>query len=78
MGVASRRQAEKLIKQGMIRVDGKMVSENVPVNNDSKIKVSAKTGMYTPVKEHSRIWLFHKPRDMVTTHYDPNGRVTVF
>ena len=62
MGVASRRMAEKLISQGMVYVDGKPVSHNVPVNNESKIKVSAKSGMYTPVKEQSRIWLFHKPR----------------
>lgn len=34
--------------------------------------------MYTPVKEGTRIWLFHKPREMITTHNDPNGRVTVF
>lgn len=34
--------------------------------------------MYTPVKENTRVWLFHKPREMVTTHFDPNGRVTVF
>ena len=34
--------------------------------------------MYTPVKEGTRIWLYHKPREMITTHYDPNGRITVF
>lgn len=34
--------------------------------------------MYTPVHQNTRIWLFHKPRNMVTTHFDPQGRVTVF
>ncbi len=34
--------------------------------------------MYTPVKEGTRIWLYHKPREMITTHFDPNGRITVF
>ena len=34
--------------------------------------------MYTPVKENTKIWLFHKPRKMMTTHFDPQGRVTVF
>lgn len=33
MGVASRRMAEKLIAQGMIQVDGKIVDSNVPVND---------------------------------------------
>ena len=42
------------------------------------IKVGAKTGMYTPMKENTRIWVYHKPREMVTTHFDPQGRVTVF
>lgn len=78
LGVASRRHAEKLISQGMIQVDGKTVSSNVPVDGQSQIRVTSKTGMYTPVKEGTRIWLFHKPRGMVTTHYDPQGRVTVF
>ena len=78
MGVASRRQAEKLIGQGMIQVDGKVVESNVPVSANSKIQVGAKTGMYTPVKESTRIWLFHKPRGMITTHHDPAGRLTVF
>jgi len=78
MGVASRRMAEKLIAQGMIYVDGKKVDSNVPVTDENKIKVSAKTGMYTPVKQGTRVWLFHKPRNMVTTHYDPQGRTTVF
>lgn len=40
--------------------------------------VGAKTGMYTPMKEGTKIWLFHKPRHMVTTHFDPQGRITVF
>ena len=30
------------------------------------------------MKENTRIWLFHKPMNMVTTHSDPQGRVTVF
>jgi len=34
--------------------------------------------MYTPVKEDTRVWLFHKPREMITSHMDPRGRVTVF
>lgn len=34
--------------------------------------------MYTPIKENSRIWLFNKPQKLVTTHFDPQGRPTVF
>jgi len=78
MGICSRRMAEKLISQGMVKVDGKTADSNLSVSNLNHIQVAAKTGMYTPVKEDTRIWLFHKPRELVTTQYDPQGRITVF
>ena len=62
----------------MATLDGKKVDSNVPVSSTNLIQVSAKTGMYTPVKENTRIWLFNKPQQLVTTHYDPEGRNTVF
>lgn len=62
----------------MVKVDGKLIEDNRSVSNQNLIQISAKTGMYTPVKENSKIWLFHKPQNMVTTHYDEFGRVTVF
>jgi hypothetical protein len=45
----------------MVKVDGKVVDSNVPVNNLNLIQVGAKTGMYTPIKENTRIWLYNKP-----------------
>ena len=78
MGVCSRRQAEQLIATKMVKVDGKMVETNVPVSNGNLIQVGAKTGMYTPVKENTRIWLYNKPTKLVTTQYDPQGRTTIF
>lgn len=41
------------------------------VTNQNLLQVSAKTGIYTPVKENTKIWLYHKPREVVTTHSDP-------
>ena len=78
MGICSRRVAERLIEQGMVQVDGKIIQDNVSVTNANLLQVSAKSGIYTPVKENTRIWLFHKPQNIVTTHFDPQGRVTVF
>jgi len=78
MGICSRRVAEELIERGMIKVDGKIIKENMKVTNENLLQVSSKTGVYTPVKENTRIWLFHKPMNMVTTHHDPQGRLTVF
>ena len=48
------------------------------VNSSNLVQISAKTGMYTPIKENTKIWLFHKPRYSVTTHFDTEGRITVF
>ena len=39
MGVASRRQSEKLISQGMVKVDGQIVNSNVPVTEDNVIQL---------------------------------------
>jgi len=71
MGVCSRRQAEQMIGRNMVKVDGKVVESNVPVSGENLIQVGAKTGMYTPIKENTRIWLYNKPQKLVTTHYDP-------
>ena len=71
MGVCSRRQAELMIERKMVKVDGKVVDSNVPVSNVNLIQVGAKTGMYTPIKENTRIWLYNKPQKLVTTHFDP-------
>lgn len=62
----------------MVKVDGKVVDSNVPVTSTSHIQVGAKTGMYTPIADKTRVWLFNKPQKLVTTHFDPQGRPTVF
>jgi len=71
MGVCSRRQAEKLMEAGMVKVDGKVVTENCPVTSNNIIEVKAKTGHVVPVKQDTRVWLYNKPMGMVTTHRDP-------
>jgi 16S rRNA U516 pseudouridylate synthase RsuA-like enzyme len=48
------------------------------VTNQNLIQVKAKTGIYTPVKENTKIWLYHKPRYLVSTHFDPMKRHTIF
>ena len=62
----------------MVKVDGQKIEQNMQVTNQNLLQISAKTGLYTPVKENTRIWLFHKPSDLVTTHSDERGRPTVF
>jgi 23S rRNA pseudouridine2605 synthase len=75
-GVCSRREAEKLIEEGVVKVDG--VSVRTPAFNvtpDQKISVR---GKLLAQPEAARLWLYNKPRGLITSHKDPEGRPTVF
>lgn len=75
-GLCSRREAEDWIAAGRVAVDGKVLTTPaVTVGPESRIVVD---GQPLPVKERTRLWLFHKPRGLVTTTSDPEGRPTVF
>lgn len=74
-GVASRRAAEQLIAAGRVRVNGRIVTEpgtKADAHND-RIEVDGKR----VVSEQPVYYLLHKPRDVVTTLSDPEGRPTV-
>ncbi|MGH7657538.1 MAG: S4 domain-containing protein, partial [Gemmatimonadales bacterium] len=74
-GVASRRAAEKLITDGVVRVDGHVAELGSRVDPDrQKITVNGRA-----VRLVERRWLaFHKPLGVVTTASDEQGRPTVF
>ena len=75
-GIASRREAERMIEAGRVRVNGKVIdSPALNVTAKDKIVVDGK-----PVGEPDppRIWLYHKPTGLVTTERDEKGRETVF
>ena len=75
-GVASRREAEKLIEQGIVTVDGKLVTTPaLKVTPDMLIRVD---GVKVGAPDRVRVWRYHKPAGLVTTHKDPQGRPTVF
>ena len=73
-GVASRRAAEELIREGKVRVDGAVATLGSKVDPDRhRITVSGR-----PVKLQARRWLaFHNPLGVVTTASDEEGRRTV-
>lgn len=75
-GIASRREAEKLIAAGRVAVDGKtLTSPALNVTPKSRITVDGK-----PIasQEATRLWRYHKPSGVITTARDPQGRPTVF
>ncbi len=75
-GVCSRRQAEALIAEGKVKVDGRVLDTPAfLVTGDENILVE---GAPLPARERTRLWLFHKPRGSVTTNRDPQGRRTIF
>ncbi|MDP6389266.1 MAG: pseudouridine synthase [Alphaproteobacteria bacterium] len=75
-GLCSRREAERLIAQGRVSVDGKVLeSPAVNVTAASRITLD---GEAVPEPEATRLWRFHKPTGVVTTSRDPEGRPTVF
>ncbi|KMO42392.1 RNA-binding protein S4 [Methylobacterium variabile] len=75
-GVASRRDAEAMILEGRVTLNGaRLDSPAINVTPDDRITVD---GEPLPTRERTRLWLFHKPRGVVTTARDPEGRQTVF
>jgi 23S rRNA pseudouridine2605 synthase len=75
-GVCSRRDAEAWIAQGRVSVNGKVLSS--PAFNVSDADDVRVDGKPLGQRERTRLFLFHKPRGLVTTARDPEGRPTVF
>ena len=75
-GICSRRDAEKLILEGRVKLDGvKVASPAINVTANNVVQVDEKP-LSEP--EAARLWRYHKPSGLVTTHKDEKGRPTVF
>ena len=75
-GLCSRRDAERWVAAGRVSVDGVVLTS--PTINVTPGMAIAVDGKPIPSKEPARLWRFHKPRGLVTTARDPQGRPTVF
>ena len=75
-GLASRREAEAWIAAGRVAVNGVVIATPaVKVGPKDTVTVDGKP---LPQRERTRLFLFHKPRGLVTTTADPEGRPTIF
>lgn len=75
-GVCSRREAERLIESGLVVVNGKKIDS--PALNVNEKDIIIVDGKPLEEKEPTRLWIYHKPQGLVTTHSDPENRPTVF
>ncbi|WOI52714.1 pseudouridine synthase [Parvularcula sp. LCG005] len=75
-GIASRRDAEKLIGEGRITVNGQTV--RTPATKVTAADDIRFDGERVGGKAQIQLWRYHKPEGLVTTHKDPQGRATVF
>lgn len=75
-GRASRREAERLIEAGRVRVNGDVItSPALNVTEKDKIMVD---DVPLEAPDAARLWLYHKPTGLVTTHKDEKGRATIY
>ncbi|WP_417803948.1 pseudouridine synthase [Thalassospira lucentensis] len=75
-GVCSRRDAERMIEEGLVKLNGKVLdTPAVTVTDADEIYVNGKP---LPEKEKPRLWRLFKKRGLVTSHRDEQGRDTVF
>ena len=75
-GVCSRRDAEELIRQKRVTVNGEII-ETPAFNVEGSEKILL-DGEKLPEIEQTRLWLYHKPVGLLTTHKDTAARATVF
>lgn len=75
-GLCSRREAERWIAEGRVTVNGEVLT--TPARDVGPDDVVLVDGKPLPSFEPVQLWRYHKPRGLVTTHRDPEGRPTVF
>ena len=75
-GLCSRRDAERWIAEGRVALRGAVLtSPAINVSNPTELTVDGKP---LPEADRARLWRYHKPAGLVTTHRDEKGRETVF
>ena len=75
-GLCSRREAERWILNGQVKLNNKTLTEcGINVTKDDIIEVN---GEILPEKVNTKLWIYHKERGYLVTNNDPEGRPTIF
>ena len=75
-GLCSRREAERWIINGQVKLNSKTLTEcGINVTSKDIIEVN---GKLLPNKVITKLWMYHKQRGYLVTNYDPEGRSTIF
>jgi 23S rRNA pseudouridine2605 synthase len=75
-GVASRRDAEKMLTEGKVRLNNVTITHPATFVVDGDLVTVG--GVLVEAAGRARLWRYHKPAGLVTTHRDPQERPTVF
>lgn len=76
-GVGSRREVDRWVAEGRVRVDGRVAAPGTRIRPGSRVRVDGRA-VVVPAAPECRVLLYHKPPGEVTTRRDPEGRRTVF
>lgn len=78
-GVASRRELERWIEEGRVKVNGKVAKLGDKITGDESVQVNNRKIKITPVQQNKRrVIIYHKKEGEVCTRSDPEGRPTIF
>lgn len=78
LGLASRREIERWIQEGRIKIDGKVATIGDRITGDEKIHVDGEVLKARKQPDRTRVLMYHKPVGEVCTRFDAEGRPTVF
>ena len=76
-GLCSRREAERWIEKGYVQVNGKTI-DSPALNVTPADEIKVRGNVITQKTDYPRLFRLHKPRGVICTNHDPEGRKTIF
>ena len=75
-GVASRREIERMIEEGRVALDGKLL--DTPATTLTSLRGVTVDGEPVEAAAPARLFIYHKPNGLLVTEHDPKGRPTIY